>query len=58
MVVVVVVEIAVASVVGVYYLKSITINSDKSRYILTKCPPEPPKKLLKAFVSPEKKPPF
>lgn len=55
--VVVVVEIAVASVVGVYYLKSITLNPDNI-YFLTKCPPEPPKKLLKAFVSPEKKPPL
>ena len=55
--VVVVVEIAVASVVGVYYLKSITLNPDNI-YFLTTCPPEPPKKLLKAFVSPEKKPPL
>ena len=56
--VVVVVEIAVASVVGVYYLKSITLNPDSNIYFLTMCPPEPPKKLLKAFVSPEKKPPL
>ena len=51
---IVVVEIAVASVVGVYYLEHDSCVSEK--IIISSSLPEPPKKLLKALVSPERKP--